>query len=1193
MRKIRVTVTDEVKSNSALCRVTPSVINLGGIAGEHNATRIVYVLPDSWDTDTGSFFVECESNNGEAALSDELFVTEENGEKQIYFDIPYGMTAAGTAEFTLKHNFYAEDNKTLEKSVRSAKLRVRFPDSTEVSAENRKLAEDLLGGMSAQINDLLKRFYDGEFNGKDGMPGEKGDKGDAGTGLEELRALLEQSESNNSLFYNERNNLVPEDSGGNLYIPFQEILQNFPAEDFSFYSNVSYNGTYLWGVNHEFYHEDSKAVLLVFVDEYTANGDNVKNTNMVFVNGEFNTADSYVEELIDGEMAYSPLAEPIEYFKLPVFDKFESDYSDTDITLFYSPLRIVSALADAIKKAHVHLNLKTLSKFYCDTAEAESNDGLPPILPDHIGADRIKYNGIYLRYCSDGGVIVDGTEVTDPETGEKVFRVDLDNGPLVTGKKLAFFDIPITGTKEVTKESPEPGVGTQSVGLQLQLGGVGGSATVDPTLTVEGEAADAKVTGDRLNDIEYQTVTTELEQIHTDLPIGEKTVTVQGDGTWGDTVYVSSGVDLVPRKTFNRKFPYNGITVEKNGYTYHLSGTATATTSIHFTNIENSAINDFSKDLANKTLRFVGFSDAVLGEKVRIFVQFYDENKKAVSGQIKNAPFKNSPIGTSEITVPENTAYIEIYFYISSGTVLDNDIQVYLNLAEKTQASTKFENIAVNDNESTYVMSFPYESVVSIEAPIGEYIKYKTANAKGDTATYLTPEVFGAVGDGYTNDTEAVNACIAKAAETNQTVLMAKKYYITSPIDILYDDMQIIINSVVYNGTESAVKIHGLRNTIKIQSVVSSSVGVAFVGENEKHITHNALEINTIDSKSHGITFTTGSVGLYQNTVRFNNIKAGGADCYGIAYFNPSDIGSFGEDNFYGGQISNCEWACYGTRGNSKFYGIEIEGNVQGGFYIYGHTQIFHPRITESQRDGNLPIYKFIKTDYTTIYDSTGISINQIDLSEAVDTETNGNPLSENKISKINGTIHARIPTTGENAIGVTYCREAYVWGKYLIMQPHMAYRKEVTTAELDTRLLGKEAADEDSKIHSLSQLPTKFVVNTVNTDIYLHESYCAFGFNEFEVEQANGFTCKVYDKLNNLIFDGTEQGDGLYKLNVYKDATYCAEHTSGRLRTDFLGHYWSVTKIADADSIWTAINSISGGINEIEAMIDESGVLE
>jgi hypothetical protein len=129
-------------------------------------------------------------------------------------------------------------------------------------------------------------------------------------------------------------------------------------------------------------------------------------------------------------------------------------------------------------------------------------------------------------------------------------------------------------------------------------------------------------------------------------------------------------------------------------------------------------------------------------------------------------------------------------------------------------------------------------------------------------------------------------------------------------------------------------------------------------------------------------------------------------------------------------------------------------------------------------------------------------------------------------------------------------------------MTPFMSYRKAVTTKTLDTRLLGEKVEDTGFTLSELSQLPTKFVVDTISTEIYLHESYCAFGFNEFEVEQANGFTCKVYDKLNNLIFDGTEQGDGLYKLNVYKDATYCANSTAGSLRRDFLGHYWSVTKI-------------------------------
>jgi hypothetical protein len=130
-------------------------------------------------------------------------------------------------------------------------------------------------------------------------------------------------------------------------------------------------------------------------------------------------------------------------------------------------------------------------------------------------------------------------------------------------------------------------------------------------------------------------------------------------------------------------------------------------------------------------------------------------------------------------------------------------------------------------------------------------------------------------------------------------------------------------------------------------------------------------------------------------------------------------------------------------------------------------------------------------------------------------------------------------------------------------MTPYMAYRKVVDETVFDTRVLVDDT-NYDARLRKFSQLPTKFVVNTINSNIYLHESYCAFGFNEFEVEQANGFICKVYDKLNNLIFDGTDKGDGLYKFKVYKDAEYCGTKSAGVLRRDFLGHYWEVTKSAD-----------------------------
>ena len=830
-----------------------------------------------------------------------------------------------------------------------------------------------------------------------------------------------------------------------------------------------------------------------------------------------------------GDTELNSVEELPTYYQLPYFDEIYDWYTEGDTYLFHSEYEL----------------MKYQGGEWMAAVEADVSDKqIADAVRDYIRENPIEVPGVPTKTSqleNDSGFItVDdipegsgSVDLTDYYT-----KQEIDNKGFITADEL-----------------PE------------------GTCVIDSTLSIKGAAADAKATGNRLTDIEYQTVTTELAYEHKELPTGEKTVTVSGDGTFGNNAYIVCDEDIIPRKTYNRNFPYNGITISRDDKTYHIEGVATADGSVVFVEEKNTTVFEINKNIAGKTFKMLTFINQYTDGNMTFVVQFLDSDKKVVqvlksNGSLSNyiSSYLGSTTGYREVnfSIPENVEikYVQAYITFKANYTYNHDFQIYFAEAENIQTVTLDNPTSTITNEdATSVFSAPYQSTTETKTPITDYIRYMMANAKGDMATYLTPEAFGAIGDGYEDDTEAVKACIAKAAETKQTVIMAKSYYITSPIDIAYDNMQIIINSIVYNGTESAMKIHSSRNTIKIQSVNSSSVGVAFVGENIRNIGYNLLEVNTITSGSHGITFTTEAVGSFQNTVRFNHIKAGGAGCYGIAYFNPTDASTFGEDSFYGGHISDCEWACYGIRANSKFYGIEIETNVQGGFYIYSGVSIFHPRIAESQRDGNLPIYKFINTSHTTIYDSSGISINQIDLSEANETYvTSGNEhlLTENRISKINGKIIARI-IDGEDTIGNNYCHNAYIWGKYFIMMPFMAYRKEVTTATLDTRLIGR-TEETYEEIKTLSQLPTKFVINTTNTEVYLHESYCAFGFNEFEVEQANGFTCKIYDKLDNLIFDGTEQGDGLYKLNVYKDATYCASR-SGTLRTDFLGHYWSATK--------------------------------
>lgn len=685
---------------------------------------------------------------------------------------------------------------------------------------------------------------------------------------------------------------------------------------------------------------------------------------------------------------------------------------------------------------------------------------------------------------------------------------------------------------------------------------------VDDSLTIDGAAADAKATGDRLTDIEYQTVTTDLAYEHKDLPEGEKTVTVSGDGVFGDTVIVGNFTNLIPNGGFSKSFPNHGITLSKKGDGYVITGaTTTQSASMYFTDNMGNYDIPISADLIGKTLLHAMFADVANGN-ASLTVAFLNANKtqlSKVSDSLRNK--------TKEIVVPEETAYLRVSIYCSTNNAYNSEFKYYLIEKDKCQTVTLTDNaVEIQSISETEIHSVPYKHtvryIVTLRKLIDDY-------AGGGKVTYITPEDFGAFGDGSTDDSTAISECLEAASQTGKMVIMAGRYFITSPITITQSGLEIICNDIVYNGTDCAVKIVGRENKIKIHSITSNGIGLAFEAIGQKSTSYNSVEVNTIASQSHGIAFIKGTSFAHQNTVKFELIRAGGSGCYGICFLQPEGTNGFiAECNFYGGQIANCEWAVYKVGGNSRCYGFEIEENVQGGFYTNetGGLIIYFPRSAESQRDGNLPFYKFTGTDNVHIYGSSDMPYTEIDLSEAIDVYTNASgqahPLHESKFAVYEGQIIPKPHREGVNVeIPSIYTHRAYIWGKYLIMTPHMAYRKVVEEAIFDTRILTSEV-DYDARLRKFSQLPTKFVVNTINTEIYLHESYCAFGFNEFEVEQANGFTCKIYDKLNNLIFDGTEQGDGLYKFNVYKDSTYCANHTTGLLRRDFTGHYWQVLKL-------------------------------
>ena len=693
--------------------------------------------------------------------------------------------------------------------------------------------------------------------------------------------------------------------------------------------------------------------------------------------------------------------------------------------------------------------------------------------------------------------------------------------------------------------------------------------TVDPTLTLEGYSADAKAVGERLEAVEYQTVTTDFKSSHKDLPEIEKTVVFETNGVWGDKAYINYGIDLIPRGGFDKVFPWMGITIMQKGDIFKITGHPTGnTTGAYLTQDggDNYYV-ELPDGLIGKTLNILGFSNR-LYQQCRVDVCFYDSNKT----QLLKKPcyLARATMLNASVVVPNDTVYYSVNIQVSGqDPEYDLEAKIYLLVADDVEEVSLSESTTKEGVTSTSFSTMPYESSLSYEVTLNEYI---SNFAGGGTVSYLTPEDFGAVGDGSADDSEAIALCLEQANISKQTVLMAGKYYVTMPIDIKASGLNILANDIVYDRTDTAIKISGQNNTLKIHSINSGGVGIGYRADNGKAVFYNDVDINTINAVSHGIIFYNGLKGIYQNTVRFNRIKAGGTGCYGIGIIDIEGDSYINTNNFYGGHISDCEWAVYKVGTNSKFYGIHAELRVEGGFYIEQGAVIFYPKIAESQRDGALPIFKFEDPRHSAIHSIDGIQINEIDLSEAPKTVTaeSGDifPIMESLCGVIYAPIVASNINVAENRKeSCVYTTKSYLWGRHLIMTPDRQYRKVVTTETLDTRLIGKETTHEE--IRELCGLPTKFVVDNINTEIYLHASYCTLGFNEFEVEQTNGFTCKVYDFYGTLIFDGTNTGDGIYKFKVYKDSE-TAKDMFGSNGCDFSKQCWNIEKLLTENDTYT-----------------------
>lgn len=169
---------------------------------------------------------------------------------------------------------------------------------------------------------------------------------------------------------------------------------------------------------------------------------------------------------------------------------------------------------------------------------------------------------------------------------------------------------------------------------------------------------------------------------------------------------------------------------------------------------------------------------------------------------------------------------------------------------------------------------------------------------------YVTPEMFGAVGDGIADDTTPLQKCLDSVKEKKSLVFLNGYYAINKSIDLSGTNIRILGNGrIKYSGNEYAIHCHGLQNSyIQISQIVSENGGGILFSSKDSTSDYNqyvTLDITFIKAKTICISSEKKSDGVseigWTNEIHIYNSRlstfnyANGGDSIGI--YIKSEIG--------------------------------------------------------------------------------------------------------------------------------------------------------------------------------------------------------------------------------------------------------------------------------------------------------------
>ena len=455
-----------------------------------------------------------------------------------------------------------------------------------------------------------------------------------------------------------------------------------------------------------------------------------------------------------------------------------------------------------------------------------------------------------------------------------------------------------------------------------------------------------------------------------------------------------------------------------------------------------------------------------------------------------------------------------------------------------TNINTGIDTLVTIGSSYRYIDTIHSKSIVNYIADTKQYVDNLDINIF-EELPFVTPELFGAVGDGSTDDTTSLQSAITAAAANNIPMRGYGKYKTTSMVVVTGSQQDIFINELLYYGNSgAALCLKDLdHSNISLVYIRSTANGLRVHGESSNGVKSNSINIKQIyapESGFDGVEFIADtSSSIYNNTFTINHINAN-RNCYS----NNSGVsgGLVNETHIYETRCMCTGWSFYAMN-SVCLYGVSMEStaanglyNTTGSMYACRYTEMIDKLIHEGTSgmlfriEGNnasLPVFTLVgggKLYYKAVDVSNVTPFSELTTADQISHRS----MLGRIISQIAYGDNGPNTPNGYFILG----KEMLIQGNHKICVPAFKSCYEITDADFDMR---------DSAGNCYPYV-TDFKIGVADCVIHLPDSYCSLGYNEFRIIQDNSYKCIVYGLTGDVVFDGTNLSDGIYNVSIVSD---------------------------------------------------------